>query len=61
LGSLNSDFAGKETRRPWPFGHQFIDGAPGASQHLRLRIGYGDIVLLKANNPQEPPATVAPR
>jgi len=55
LGSINSDFAGNETRRPWPFGHQFVQSASPAPQSLRLRIGYGDIVILKAHNPKAPP------
>jgi hypothetical protein len=56
LGSVNSDFTGDETRHPWPFGHRFVQSASAASQNLRLRIGYGDIVILKAHNPQAPPA-----
>jgi hypothetical protein len=53
-GSVISDFAGNETRRPWPFGHRLIEGTSAASQNLQLRIGFGDIVILKAHNPQTP-------
>ncbi|MGD1069901.1 MAG: hypothetical protein ABSB15_07155 [Bryobacteraceae bacterium] len=53
-GSVNSDFAGKETRRPFPFGHKFVESA-AAAQNLHLRIGYGDIVILKAHEPKAPP------
>jgi hypothetical protein len=56
FGSVNSDFNGDEHRHPWPFGHQFVQSASAAPQNLRLRIGYGDIVILKAHNPQAPPA-----
>lgn len=54
FGSVNSDFAGTETRHPWPLGHQFAQTASTASQSLHLRIGYGDIVILKAHIPQAP-------
>jgi hypothetical protein len=56
FGSVNSDFAGDESRHPWPFGHQLVQSAAAAPQSLHLRIGYGDIVILKAHNPQTPPA-----
>src|SRR5580704_589886 len=39
LGSVNSDFAGGQTRRPWPFGHTFVEGASTAPQNLHLKIG----------------------
>jgi hypothetical protein len=52
LGSVYSDFAGSETPRPFPFGHKFIEGASTAPQSLHLKIGYGDIVILKAHEPR---------
>jgi hypothetical protein len=52
LGTVNSDFAGKETRQTLHFGHTFIDDAKSAPQNLHLRIGYGDIVILKAHEPK---------
>jgi hypothetical protein len=59
LGSVNSDFTGgltgKDTRRPWPFGHTFVEGAASAPQNLHLKIGFGDIVILKAHEPKAPP------
>jgi hypothetical protein len=59
LGSVNSDFAGdltgKDTRRPWPFGHTFVEGPASAPQNLHLKIGFGDIVILKAHDPKAPP------
>jgi hypothetical protein len=55
LGSVNSDFAGSEKRHPFPFGHTFVEGASTAPQNLHLRIGFGDIVILKAHEPKAPP------
>jgi len=58
LGSVNSDFAGdlsNETRHPWPLGHRFVEEAKSAPQKLHLKIGFGDIVILKAHNPPAPP------
>jgi hypothetical protein len=55
LGSVNSDFAGNEIHHPRPFGHQFVQGtAPGnsAAQNLHLKIGFGDIIILKAHEPK---------
>jgi hypothetical protein len=54
IGSVNSDFNGAETHHPWPFGHRLEEGKPAAGQNLHLRIGYGDIVILKAHNPEAP-------
>ncbi len=60
LGAVNSDFAGKETRQSLHFGHTFVEGATAspqktAPQSLHLKIGYGDIVILKAHDPKAPP------
>jgi hypothetical protein len=57
IGAVNSDFAGKETLQPLHFGHKFVEGAASAPQSLHLRIGYGDIVILKAHEPKAPPVT----
>ena len=51
-GSVTSDFAGSGSRHPFPIGHQFVQSNSGASQNLHLRIGFGDIIILKASNPQ---------
>jgi hypothetical protein len=58
-GSVNSDFPGKETRKVFTFGHQFVDSA-SAAQSLHLRIGFGDIILLKAHDPRSPARKVVP-
>jgi hypothetical protein len=55
IGSVNSDFGGKETLQWVHFGHTFADDAKSAPQNLHLRIGYGDIVILKAHEPKTPP------
>jgi hypothetical protein len=54
VGAVNSDFAGKETLQPLHFGHKFEERTSTAPQTLHLRIGYGDIVILKAHEPQRP-------
>jgi len=54
LGTVNSDFAGKETRQPLHFGHTFMEGVASAPQNLHLKIGFGDIVILKAHQPKAP-------
>ena len=56
LGSVNSDFPGSESRRPWPFGHEFVQGTAANTQNLDLKIGFGDIVILKAHEPVTPAA-----
>jgi len=55
IGTVNSDFAGKETLQRLHFGHTFAEGASTAPQNLHLKIGYGDIVILKAHEPKAPP------
>jgi hypothetical protein len=55
IGTVNSDFAGKETFQPLHFGHKFVGGAASAPQTLRLKIGYGDVVILQAHGPKAPP------
>ena len=56
LGSVNSDFPGNESRHPWPFGHEFVQGTAANTQNLDLKIGFGDIVILKAHEPVAPAA-----
>jgi hypothetical protein len=53
LGSVSSDYDGKVTGRPWLFGHSFVEGTT-AAQNLHLKIGFGDIIILKAHEPQAP-------
>lgn len=56
FGSVTSDFPGKENRRPWLVGHEFSGAANGAAQKLRLRAGYGDVIILKIRQPEYPTA-----
>jgi hypothetical protein len=55
IGTVNSDFDGAEKGQKIHFGHTFTEGAASAAQKLDLKIGYGDIVILKAHEPKEPP------
>lgn len=53
-GSINSWYPGKEKLIPVLFGHRFVEPASAGAQNLRLRIGYGDIVILKEDEPHSP-------
>jgi len=60
FGSVNSDFPGpdlnsREKRRPWLLGHRNESDNPGAMHSLKLRVGFGDVVILKVRTPQAPP------
>ena len=63
VGNVSSDFPGMQSRHLFlPFGHQFVDSASGA-QSLHLRIGFGDIIILKAHDPKSvaaPPIAATP-
>jgi len=47
VGSVFSDFPGNERTRLWFFNHHFAEHSSGAAQNLYLRVGFGDIVMLK--------------
>jgi len=51
-GNVNSDFPG-ERQRGW-FGQKGLENLPLPARTLRLRVGYGDIVLLKIRIPKYP-------
>ncbi len=55
-GTVNSDFPGAVRRKRWFIGHYYADQTGANPQKLHLRAGYGDIVILKINVPQEPAA-----
>jgi hypothetical protein len=55
FGSVTSDFPGHAQRRFWLMGHQFLQNTPANAVKLHLRIGYGDIEVLKINQPAAPP------
>lgn len=54
FGSVTSDFPGSRGRHWWSAGEQFRQSASAASQKLNLRVGYGDILLLRINTPRAP-------
>lgn len=56
LGSITSDYPGAEKKRPWPFGHRVTANPTGSPHNLNLKVGFGDIIVLKTTIPQEPAA-----
>ena len=62
FGSVFSDFPGQEKRRFWLVGHRIEkDVSPGAHA-LNLRVGCGDIIILKTRIPKMPgPSSPAPK
>ena len=50
-GSVTSDFPGSAKRRFWVIGHQFATEGSVGSRKVRLRAGYGDILILKIRKP----------
>jgi hypothetical protein len=53
-GSVVSDFPGKEKSRFWFFGHRVENEDSSAPHKLNLKIGYGDIIVLKTQIPKMP-------
>jgi hypothetical protein len=53
IGAVNSDFPGHEQRRHW-VGHQFVHDGSTSPRKLYLRVGVGDIVVLKIHQPPMP-------
>jgi hypothetical protein len=56
FGDVNSDFPGPEKRRWWLLGHRSVNQDSPAAHKLNLRVGYGDIVILKTRVPAMPGA-----
>jgi hypothetical protein len=54
VGSVNSDFSGLEKRTRWFLGHRSMDENAAAPHKLNLRVGFGDIVILKTRIPKAP-------
>jgi len=62
FGDVNSDFPGQEKRRWWLIGHRIVDENSPAPHKLYLRVGFGDIIILKMRVPKPPePLTPAPK
>jgi hypothetical protein len=61
FGNVNSDFS-DEKRRGWLLGHRSVDEKSGAPHKLDLRVGFGNIVILKINAPKSSePAPSTPK
>lgn len=64
-GSVNSDFSESDKRTGWFWGHrsELRNGAENSAAHkLNLKVGFGDIVILKTRVPKSPdPVTPAPK
>jgi len=58
IGAVNSDFPGHEIRKYF-LGHQFVHDGSQPPHKLYLRVGVGDVVILKIRKPP-PPAPLAP-
>jgi len=62
FGSVNSDFSEPEKRTGWLLGHRSVDENSAAPHKLNLKVGFGDIVILKIRVPRSPePVTPAPK
>jgi hypothetical protein len=62
FGNVNCDFPGQEKRRRWIVGHRMAHENSPAAHTLNLRVGFGDIVILKMRVPKPPePLTTAPK
>jgi hypothetical protein len=54
-GHVNSDYPGEQKRRFWRIGHEIVTQGPPSSHKLNLRVGVGDIIILKTQTPEAPP------
>jgi hypothetical protein len=62
FGNVSSDFSGPEKRAWWLLGHRSTDENSAAPHKLNLRVGFGDIVILKTRLPKPAgPMTPAPK
>jgi len=59
FGAVNSDFPGEVKRTGWFVGHRSIDENSAAPHKLNLKVGFGDIVIVKTRVPK-PPEPLAP-
>ncbi len=53
FGAVNSDFPGHAQRRHW-LGHEFVHSGSPSPGKLYLRVGVGDIVVLRIRTPAAP-------
>lgn len=62
FGSVSSDFSEPEKRRVWLLGHQSVVENSAAPHKLNLKVGFGDIIILKARAPKSSePSSAAPK
>ncbi len=54
VGSVNSDYSGEEKRRPWLVGHRMVNQNALGTHKLHLRVGFGDILIVKTRIPKAP-------
>jgi hypothetical protein len=59
FGNVNSDFPGQEKRSRWIIGHRIVNANSAAAHKLNLRVGFGDIIILKTRVPK-PPGPLVP-
>jgi len=60
FGHVDNDYAGEQKRRGWALGHRVVNADPMAHRKLNLKVGFGNIVILKTRIPPEPaPLTAA--
>jgi hypothetical protein len=59
FGSVNSDFSELEKRTGWIFGHRSVNDDSSAPHKLNLKVGFGDIVILKIRTPKSPEAAAS--
>jgi hypothetical protein len=55
-GNVNCDFPGEEKRTRWLAGHWWWSENSTGTHKLNLKVGYGDVVILKTQVPAEPTA-----
>jgi hypothetical protein len=54
LGAVNTDEPGKADPIHWRLGHKVLTANTAGQHQLNLKVGYGDIVILKARSPKPP-------
>ena len=57
FGSVNSDFSEPERRTGWLLGHRSVNADGAAPHKLNLKVGFGDIVILRIHTPKSPEST----
>jgi hypothetical protein len=62
FGHVNTDFPGPQQRRWWVLGHESTNKDSSAMHKLNLRVGFGDVVILRTRIPKRPePLIPAPK